>query len=321
MKLQTGIGDVPSLAQLAHAHYRQRLVEHHVSASACVNVIDGTVPVQIRRAQNDPVAGAHNLTAFVAAWAALGLPSAVCFSLDDFDASEADCPQVVECVLTLKHRSDISPVPTPAPATMENASQQQHGSPQHGSQQNGSQQQQNGSPQQQNGSQQQQNGSHQQQNGLQQQQQQGLPMSVSGDMGSPVGATSVKYASKQALHNTKGVTKLMQQCTSMLREKMWNDSHSRPAPASLRYHPEAEPHVQPESALEAMGPVLESVLGSLTQEYEKRLLLKDQVRTRSLKGRNETNDETRTLEFVHYLLPRSKGDFVGSALLLCVSSV
>ena len=31
----------------------------------------------------------------------------------------------------------------------------------------------------------------------------------------------------------------------------------------------------PEDALEAMGPVLESVLGSLTQEYEKRLFSKD----------------------------------------------
>lgn len=30
-----------------------------------------------------------------------------------------------------------------------------------------------------------------------------------------------------------------------------------------------------DNALEAMGPVLESVLGSLTQEYEKRLLAKD----------------------------------------------
>jgi exonuclease VII large subunit len=68
----------------------------------------------------------------------------------------------------------------------------------------------------------------------------------------------------------------MQQCTSMLREKMWNDTHSRPPPPAMRYRAGDNGSGKPDNALEAMGPVLESVLGSLTQEYERRLMLKDQ---------------------------------------------
>jgi hypothetical protein len=70
------------------------------------------------------------------------------------------------------------------------------------------------------------------------------------------------------------VTKLMQQCTSMLRDKMWNERHRQPQ-AALRYR-DSNGSAQPDNALEAMGPVLESVLGSLTMEYERRLLQKDQ---------------------------------------------
>ena len=71
-----------------------------------------------------------------------------------------------------------------------------------------------------------------------------------------------------------GVTKLMQECTSMLREKMWQDNYARPAPPAVRYR-ESLTSSQPDNSLEAMGPVLESVLGNLTQEYERRLLQKD----------------------------------------------
>ena len=58
---------------------------------------------------------------------------------------------------------------------------------------------------------------------------------------------------------TAGVTRLMQQCTSMLRERMWSDGgkHS-PARGALT-------NGDMGSTMEAMGPVLESVLGSLTQ--------------------------------------------------------
>lgn len=82
--------------------------------------------------------------------------------------------------------------------------------------------------------------------------------------------------SRANLHNHAGVTKLMQQCTSMLREKMWNDTHARPPPPAMRYRAGENGSGKPDNALEAMGPVLESVLGSLTQEYERRLMLKDQ---------------------------------------------
>ena len=44
---------------------------------------------------------------------------------------------------------------------------------------------------------------------------------------------------------------------------------------AVRRPGELGPGSPPDSALEAMGPVLESVLGSLTQEYEKRLFSKD----------------------------------------------
>lgn len=84
-----------------------------------------------------------------------------------------------------------------------------------------------------------------------------------------------RTSARSSLNNSVGVTKLMQQCTSMLREKMWNDTHSRPPPPALRYR-DGNGARQPDNALEAMGPVLESVLGSLTQEYERRLMLKDQ---------------------------------------------
>ena len=55
-----------------------------------------------------------------------------------------------------------------------------------------------------------------------------------------------------------GVTRLMQQCTAMLRERMWSDGGNKLSPArgSLPYN---------DNPMDAMGPVLESVLGSLTQ--------------------------------------------------------
>ena len=62
--------------------------------------------------------------------------------------------------------------------------------------------------------------------------------------------------------------------------------HQTPTSIACRYMAaDAGSSSPPENTLEAMGPVLESVLGSLTQEYEKRLFSKDhevkgaQVRT------------------------------------------
>ena len=91
----------------------------------------------------------------------------------------------------------------------------------------------------------------------------------------PGRASPVRQSFKHSGNSNIGVVPaLMQECTSMLREKMWNDNHSRPAPPSIRYR-ENNGALQPDNALEAMGPVLESVLGNLTQEYERRLLQKD----------------------------------------------
>lgn len=74
--------------------------------------------------------------------------------------------------------------------------------------------------------------------------------------GSSNALKKVAVAGKDA---TAGVTRLMQQCTSMLRDRMWSDGgrHS-PARAALT-------NGDMGSTMEAMGPVLESVLGSLTQ--------------------------------------------------------
>lgn len=58
---------------------------------------------------------------------------------------------------------------------------------------------------------------------------------------------------------------------------MWNERGSSQAalrPAQADNAPRRA--AQPDNALEAMGPVLESVLGSLTMEYERRLMQKDQ---------------------------------------------
>lgn len=78
----------------------------------------------------------------------------------------------------------------------------------------------------------------------------------------------------------------MQQCTAMLRERMGSDTGAlqqtaaggapRPSsstalacapstPTSLMRREDRAPSSPPDTALEAMGPVLESVLGSLTQ--------------------------------------------------------
>lgn len=66
----------------------------------------------------------------------------------------------------------------------------------------------------------------------------------------------VAVAGKDA---TAGVTRLMQQCTSMLRERMWSDGGKHtPVRGALT-------NGDMGSTMEAMGPVLESVLGSLTQ--------------------------------------------------------
>eukprot|EP00879_Flechtneria_rotunda_P018099 GHRR01018977.1.p1 GENE.GHRR01018977.1~~GHRR01018977.1.p1 ORF type:complete len:641 (+),score=222.53 GHRR01018977.1:337-2259(+) len=86
----------------------------------------------------------------------------------------------------------------------------------------------------------------------------------------------------KSLQTATHMTKLMQQCTNMLKGHMFSgeqggSSGSRHSPAGA------------ECTMKALGPVLEGVLGHLTEEYEKRLLAKDHELSRK-------NDERAKLE-------------------------
>lgn len=72
---------------------------------------------------------------------------------------------------------------------------------------------------------------------------------------------SIQSAHIKGVQAAAGVTRLMQQCTAMLRERMFVDAAPRQSPTRF---PAASP-VGPDMALEGIGPVLEGVLGSLTQ--------------------------------------------------------
>ncbi len=72
------------------------------------------------------------------------------------------------------------------------------------------------------------------------------------------GQNPLKQIAGKGRDTAAGVTRLMQQCTSMLRERMWSDGGNKLSPARG-----ALPYT--ENPMDAMGPVLESVLGSLTQ--------------------------------------------------------
>ncbi|KFM25615.1 Kinesin-4 [Auxenochlorella protothecoides] len=77
-----------------------------------------------------------------------------------------------------------------------------------------------------------------------------------------------------------GLNHLMRSCTHMLRSRMGLGASSPAPDAGPRRGDEAEAGSTqapvPAYALDAVGPVLESVLSNLTSEYEKRLLAKDQ---------------------------------------------
>jgi hypothetical protein len=84
------------------------------------------------------------------------------------------------------------------------------------------------------------------------------------------GGSYTSAASHKGVAAAAGVTKLMQQCTSMLKERMFPVDAARYSPATA-----AGGGGGPDSAMKALGPVLEGVLGQLTEEYERRLLSKD----------------------------------------------
>ena len=69
--------------------------------------------------------------------------------------------------------------------------------------------------------------------------------------------------------NTDGLDYLMQSCTHMLKTRMGIPATPLPSPPNASTAPS-------DIALDAVGPVLETVLSNLTSEYERRLLAKDQ---------------------------------------------
>ena len=82
-------------------------------------------------------------------------------------------------------------------------------------------------------------------------------------------ALAPRGGSMQAVH---GVTRLMQQCSSMLRERMYMGGAAAGAGAGTPGAPRSPAPFDPQ---EVLFPVVDSVLGQITQEYEKRLLQKD----------------------------------------------
>eukprot|EP00877_Chromochloris_zofingiensis_P005398 jgi/Chrzof1/1485/Cz10g09180.t1 len=81
----------------------------------------------------------------------------------------------------------------------------------------------------------------------------------------------MKFAQHKSVQAAAGVTRMMQQCTAMLKERMFMDAGARSQSSSRHM----VPATTPDNAMEAVAPVLENVFASLTQEYEKRLLAKD----------------------------------------------
>lgn len=94
--------------------------------------------------------------------------------------------------------------------------------------------------------------------------------------GSPVPMSSahqiapLRAATDKSVQAAAGVTKLMQQCTAMLRDRMYEPNrqpqlqYTPPGPARYLSTSVSSPEV-PAASLDGLGPVLENVLGSLTQ--------------------------------------------------------
>ncbi|KAK9806220.1 hypothetical protein WJX72_005827 [[Myrmecia] bisecta] len=208
--------------------------------------------------QTDPETGeliisTENIDNFLRAVEMLALPSAAIFSIADIDSDGwEERPRVVECLLTLrryheteKQSMELLKTPNrPFMSPVKHSAHSAHVSPMGASRSE--------TPD---------------FDGVTQQFMHG-GRAGQGDKGA-----LAKPGAGKGVQAAVGVTRLMQQCTAMLRERMCDGPIvPRVASPPVRYQPSSP---APESALEAMGPVLESVLGSLTQEYEKRLLAKD----------------------------------------------
>jgi kinesin family protein C2/C3 len=83
-------------------------------------------------------------------------------------------------------------------------------------------------------------------------------------------ALVARHGAAMNTKHTDGLDFLMQSCTHMLKTRMGIPASPLPSPAA------AGSTSTGELAMDAVGPVLETVLESLTGEYERRLLAKDQ---------------------------------------------
>jgi hypothetical protein len=101
-----------------------------------------------------------------------------------------------------------------------------------------------------------------------------LPLAMLGAGGGLAGGAALaglagRGGEMRSMQAVAGVTRLMQQCSSMLRERMYmGGGAAAAAPGAARSPAPFDPQ-------EVLFPVVDSVLGQITQEYEKRLLAKD----------------------------------------------
>jgi hypothetical protein len=75
----------------------------------------------------------------------------------------------------------------------------------------------------------------------------------------------------------------------MLKERMF--PHEQTA---MQRH--SAPGATPDTAMKALGPVLEGVLGQLTEEYERRLLTKDHELSKAQEAQRRAEDKYNRLQ-------------------------
>lgn len=102
---------------------------------------------------------------------------------------------------------------------------------------------------------------------------------------------SITAATHKSVQAAAGVTRLMQQCTHMLKERMFPNEQQG---LSVRQsHPAG---ATPDTAMKALGPVLEGVLGQLTEEYERRLLSKDHDLSKAQEAQRKAENTAQRLQ-------------------------
>jgi hypothetical protein len=99
---------------------------------------------------------------------------------------------------------------------------------------------------------------------------------------------SITAATHKSVQAAAGVTRLMQQCTHMLKERMF------PNEQGIQRHSPAGG--TPDMTMKAVAPVLEGVLGQLTEEYERRLLTKDHELSKAQNAQRRAEDEAQRVK-------------------------